>query len=33
LFCGCLAAVIVSLLYFVKDIILSLHALRLELDS
>ncbi len=33
LFCGCLAAVIVSLLYFVKDIVLSLHALRLELDS
>jgi uncharacterized oligopeptide transporter (OPT) family protein len=33
LFCGCLAAVIVSLIYFVRDIILSLHALRLDLDS
>jgi hypothetical protein len=33
LFCGCLAAVIVSLLYFVRDIVLSLHALRLDLDS
>lgn len=32
LFCGCLTAVIISLLYFVRDIILSLHALRLDLD-
>lgn len=33
LFCGCLAAVIVSLVYFVRDIFLSLHALRIDLDS
>jgi hypothetical protein len=33
LFCGCLAAVIVSLTYFIRDINLSLHALRLDLDS
>lgn len=32
LFCGCLAAVIVSLTYFIRDINLSLHALRLDLD-
>lgn len=31
LFCGCLAAIIVALIYFILDINLSLHALRLEL--
>ncbi len=33
LFCGCLAAIIVALAYFIRDINLSLHALRVELDS
>jgi hypothetical protein len=33
LFCGCLATVIVSLIYFIRDINLSLHALRLDLHA
>ena len=32
LFGGCMAAVIVSMVYFIRDINLSLHALRLEMD-
>ena len=32
LFCGCLAAIIMALIYFIRDINLSLHALRLDLD-
>lgn len=31
LFGGCMATIIVSLIYFIRDINLSLHALRLEL--
>lgn len=33
LFGGCMATIIVSLIYFIRDINLSLHALRLELGS
>lgn len=33
LFCGCLAAVIVAMIYFIRDINLSLRALRLDLES
>lgn len=33
LFIGCMAALIVSLLAFIRDIQLSLHALRLELED
>ncbi|MDE3068406.1 MAG: DUF2721 domain-containing protein [Verrucomicrobiota bacterium] len=32
LFGGCMAAIIVSLLYFIRDINLSLHALKLEMN-
>jgi Protein of unknown function (DUF2721) len=33
LFGGCMATIIISLAYFIRDINLSLHALRLELNS
>jgi Protein of unknown function (DUF2721) len=32
LFSGCMVAVVVSLVYFIRDINLSLHALRLEMN-
>jgi len=33
LFACCMTAIIVSLIYFIRDINLSLHALKLETDS